>query len=59
MLLVVTRELGFPCVVDAQGATRSLSSGALVAVDGTAGEIHVLELAPAENPPLPASDRCQ
>ena len=41
---VVAREFGFPCVVDAQGATRSLPSGALVEVDGTTGEINVLEL---------------
>ncbi|HSS24851.1 MAG TPA: sugar epimerase family protein [Mycobacterium sp.] len=54
---VVAREFGFPCVVDAQGATRSLPAGALVEVDGATGEIHVLELAPEENPPLPASDR--
>ena len=53
---VVAREFGFPCVVDAQGATRSLPSGALVEVDGTTGEIHVLELAPQDNPPLPAND---
>ncbi|SOJ55730.1 Prodigiosin synthesizing transferase PigC [Mycobacterium simulans] len=43
---VVAREFGFPCVVDVQGATRSLPQGALVEVDGTAGEIHVLDLAP-------------
>ena len=54
---VVAREFGFPCVVDAQGATKSLPSGALVEVDGTTGEIHVLELAPEDNPPLPANDR--
>jgi nucleoside-diphosphate-sugar epimerase/phosphohistidine swiveling domain-containing protein len=54
---VVAREFGFPCVVDAQGATRSLLPGALVEVDGSAGEIHVLELTPEDNPPLPASDR--
>ncbi|OBK65146.1 sugar epimerase family protein [Mycobacterium sp. 1165178.9] len=42
---VVAREFGFPCVVDVQGATKSLPSGALVEVDGTTGEIHVLELA--------------
>jgi nucleoside-diphosphate-sugar epimerase/phosphohistidine swiveling domain-containing protein len=54
---VVAREFGFPCVVDAQGATRSLPPGALVEVDGSTGEIHVLELAPEDNPPLPASDR--
>ena len=53
---VVAREFGFPCVVDAQGATWSLPSGALVEVDGTTGEIHVLELAPQDNPPLPAND---
>jgi phosphohistidine swiveling domain-containing protein len=39
---VVAREFGFPCVVDAQGATRSLPPGALVEVDGTTGEIRVL-----------------
>jgi nucleoside-diphosphate-sugar epimerase/phosphohistidine swiveling domain-containing protein len=55
---VVAREFGFPCVVDAQGATRSLPSGALVEVDGATGEIHVLALAPEDNPPL-ASDRSQ
>jgi phosphohistidine swiveling domain-containing protein len=38
----VAREFGFPCVVDAQGATKSLPSGALVEVDGATGEIHVL-----------------
>ena len=42
---VVAREFGFPCVVDAQGATRSLPPGALVEVDGTSGEILVLETA--------------
>lgn len=41
---VVAREFGFPCVVDAQGATKSLPPGALVEVDGSTGEIHVLEL---------------
>jgi nucleoside-diphosphate-sugar epimerase/phosphohistidine swiveling domain-containing protein len=54
---VVAREFGFPCVVDAQGATRSLPPGALVEVDGATGEIHVLELAPEDNPPLPANNR--
>jgi phosphohistidine swiveling domain-containing protein len=54
---VVAREFGFPCVVDAQGATRRLRPGALVEVDGRAGEIRVLELAPEHTSPLPASDR--
>jgi phosphohistidine swiveling domain-containing protein len=42
---VVAREFGIPCVVDAQGATRRLPPGALVEVDGSSGEIRVLELA--------------
>jgi nucleoside-diphosphate-sugar epimerase/phosphohistidine swiveling domain-containing protein len=42
---VVAREFGFPCVVDVQGATRSLPPGALIEVDGSTGEIQVLELA--------------
>jgi nucleoside-diphosphate-sugar epimerase/phosphohistidine swiveling domain-containing protein len=42
---VVAREFGFPCVVDVQGATKSLPAGALVEVDGATGEIQVLELA--------------
>ncbi|BAX93072.1 sugar epimerase family protein [Mycobacterium shigaense] len=43
---VVAREFGFPCVVDVQNATKSLPAGALVEVDGSTGEIQVLELAP-------------
>ncbi len=54
---VVAREFGFPCVVDVQGATRSLPQGALVEVDGAAGEIRVLELAPGDKPPLSARGR--
>ncbi|WP_420329603.1 PEP-utilizing enzyme [Mycobacterium lepromatosis] len=34
---VVAREFGFPCVADAQGATRCLPPGALVEVDGNVG----------------------
>ncbi|BBZ52307.1 hypothetical protein MHEI_40240 [Mycobacterium heidelbergense] len=47
---VVAREFGFPCVVDAQGATRSLPPGALVEVDGGTGEIRVLEPASGDAP---------
>jgi nucleoside-diphosphate-sugar epimerase/phosphohistidine swiveling domain-containing protein len=54
---VVAREFGFPCVVDAAGATRRLPPGALVEVDGGAGEIRVLELAPDDNCSLPGADR--
>ncbi|OBK15337.1 sugar epimerase family protein [Mycobacterium asiaticum] len=45
---VVAREFGFPCVVDVQGATRALPPGALIEVDGTTGEIQVLD--PAKSP---------
>ncbi|MEY8016386.1 sugar epimerase family protein [Mycobacterium servetii] len=49
---VVAREFGFPCVVDVQGATRLLPSGALVEVDGATGEIQVLEPGPDGDPPV-------
>lgn len=52
---VVAREFGFPCVVDAQGATRFLPQGALIEVDGATGEIQVLELV-SEDSTLPQSD---
>jgi phosphohistidine swiveling domain-containing protein len=45
---VVAREFGFPCVVDVQGATQSLPPGALIEVDGSSGEIRLLE--PAKSP---------
>jgi nucleoside-diphosphate-sugar epimerase/phosphohistidine swiveling domain-containing protein len=41
---IVAREYGFPCVVNARGATRRLSPGALVEVNGTTGEIVVLDV---------------
>jgi phosphohistidine swiveling domain-containing protein len=41
---IVAREFGFPCVVNARGATRRLSPGALVEVDGTTGEVVVLDV---------------
>ncbi|MBY0443096.1 MAG: NAD(P)H-binding protein [Mycobacteriaceae bacterium] len=41
---IVAREFGFPCVVDVHDATRRLPPGALIEVDGTTGEIRVLEL---------------
>jgi phosphohistidine swiveling domain-containing protein len=53
---VVAREFGFPCVVDVQGATRLLPPGALIEVNGSTGEIRVLELAAEDSSPLRASD---
>src|SRR6185437_13580034 len=40
---VVAREFGIPCVVDVHDATRRLTPGALIEVDGAAGTITVLE----------------
>ncbi|MGB9222387.1 sugar epimerase family protein [Mycobacterium sp.] len=54
---VVAREFGFPCVVDASGATRILPAGALVEVDGTTGEIRMLDLAPDDISSVPGGDQ--
>ena len=41
--VIVSRELGIPCVVSVEGATRRIPDGALVEVDGTAGTVTVLD----------------
>lgn len=43
--IIVSRELGIPCVVSATDATRRIPDGALVRVDGSTGVVTVLELA--------------
>jgi len=40
---IVAREFGVTCVVNARNATRRLPTGALVEVDGSTGEIRLLE----------------
>ena len=40
--VIVSRELGIPCVVSAVGATQRITDGALVEVDGSAGTVTVL-----------------
>ncbi|MGH2759059.1 MAG: PEP-utilizing enzyme [Actinomycetota bacterium] len=40
--VIVSRELGVPCVVSVTNATRKIPDGALVEVDGTAGTVTVL-----------------
>ena len=40
---VVAREFGFPCVVDVHAATHRLPPGALIEVDGSSGEIRLLD----------------
>ena len=39
--VIVSRELGIPCVVAVEGATERLSTGMTVEVDGTAGTVTV------------------
>jgi pyruvate,water dikinase len=40
--VIVSRELGIPCVVSVTGATRRIPDGALVEVDGTNGIVRML-----------------
>jgi phosphohistidine swiveling domain-containing protein len=40
--IIVSRELGLPCVVSAKDATRMIPDGALVEVDGDTGVVTVL-----------------
>ncbi|WP_419841814.1 PEP-utilizing enzyme [Candidatus Poriferisodalis sp.] len=42
--VIVSRELGLPCVISATGATARIPDGALVEVNGDTGVITVLEL---------------
>jgi len=40
--VIVSRELGIPCVVADDGATERLTTGMTVEVDGTAGTVTVV-----------------
>ncbi len=42
--IIVSRELGIPCVVSATGATARIPDGALVEVDGTLGTVTVVDV---------------
>jgi pyruvate,water dikinase len=42
--IIVSRELGLPCVVSATGACQAIPDGALVEVDGDTGTVTVLEV---------------
>jgi pyruvate,water dikinase len=42
--IIVSRELGIPCVISATGATRRIPHGARVRVDGSTGVVTILEL---------------
>ena len=41
--IIVSRELGIPCVISATGATRRIPNGARIRVDGSTGVVTVLE----------------
>jgi pyruvate,water dikinase len=40
--VIVSRELGIPCVVSVTDATRKIPDGAMITVDGAAGTVTVL-----------------
>lgn len=42
--IIVSRELGLPCVVSAKDATRIIPDGATIEVDGNTGVVTLLEL---------------
>ena len=42
--MIVSRELGIPCVPSALDATKRIPDGALIEVDGTAGTVTILSL---------------
>lgn len=42
--VIVSRELGIPCVVSVTDATRSIPDGALIEVDGGAGTVTVISV---------------
>jgi rifampicin phosphotransferase len=44
--MIVSRELGIPCVASVADATRRIPDGALVTVDGTAGTVTIVEVSP-------------
>jgi pyruvate,water dikinase len=41
--IIVSRELGLPCVVSVTDATERIRDGALIEVNGTSGTVTVLE----------------
>jgi len=42
--IIVSRELGIPCVISATGATRRIPDGARIRVDGSTGAVTMLEV---------------
>ncbi|MGY2012061.1 phosphoenolpyruvate synthase [Nocardia gipuzkoensis] len=52
---IVARELGVPCVVGTRTATTTLTEGAVVTVDGSAGQIQAGRSGPAQAEPRPTA----
>jgi len=48
--VIVSRELGIPCVVAVAGATDRIADGAMLEVDGTAGTVTVLDASATSEP---------
>lgn len=44
--VIVSRELGIPCVVSVTDATRRIPDGAMIEVDGASGTVTILDLRP-------------
>ena len=42
--IIVSRELGIPCVISATDATRRIPNGALIRVDGNTGAVTILQM---------------
>ena len=42
--VIVSRELGIPCVVSVSEATKLIPDGATLEIDGTSGKVTILEL---------------
>ncbi len=42
--IIVSRELGIPCIVSATDATKCIPDGALIEIDGDTGVVTILEL---------------
>ena len=43
--IIVSRELGLPCVASVEGATDKIPDGAIIEVDGNNGRVTIKELA--------------
>jgi phosphohistidine swiveling domain-containing protein len=46
--VIVSRELGLPCVVSVTGATKTIPDGAIIEVDGGAGTVTIISLDAAD-----------